>query len=88
MQAIDAYTSASIADAQEARRRAIDHWRKRATALPAHDPSEPFHSALVEEMDLRLDLFDRGDERFLHPQPGTLLVDLNWGFCLSVLQQL
>ena len=39
----------------------------RAWALPAPDPSEPFHSALVEEMDLDLDLFDRGDERFHVP---------------------
>ena len=60
MQAIEQYTSASIADAQRARRRAINHWRARADALPAHDPSEPFHSALVEEMDFDLDLFDRG----------------------------
>ena len=34
-------TSASIADAQKARRQAIDRWRARAAALPAHDPSEP-----------------------------------------------
>ena len=60
MQAIERYTSASIADAQHARRQAIAHWLARAEALPAHDPSEPFHSALVEEMDVDLDLFDRG----------------------------
>ena len=34
-------TSASIADAQKARRQAIGRWRARAAALPAHDPSEP-----------------------------------------------
>ena len=67
MQAIERYTSASIADAQHARRQAIARWRARAEALPAHDPSEPFHSALVEEMDFDLDLFDRGDERFRVP---------------------
>ena len=66
-QAIEQYTSVSIADAQHARRQAIARWRARAEALPAHDPSEPFHSALVEEMDFDLDLFDRGDERFRVP---------------------
>ena len=69
MQAIEAYTAASIPDAQPrpAQRRAIDHWRSRAKALPAPDPSEPFNSALVEDMDHDLDLFDRGDERFRVP---------------------
>ena len=45
----------------------MDHWRARAAALPPHDSSEPFHSALVEEMDRDLDLFDRGDARFHVP---------------------
>ena len=67
MQAIEAYTAASIPDAQRARRQATNHWRSRAEALPAHDPSEPFNPALVEEMDRDLDLFDRGDERFHVP---------------------
>ena len=59
MQAIEAYTVSSIPDAQQARHQAMDHWRLRAAALPARDPSEPFNSALVEEMEHDLDLFDR-----------------------------
>ena len=35
--------------------------------MPPHDPSEPFHSALVEEMDRDLGLFDRGAPRFQEP---------------------
>ena len=46
---------------------AIVRWRSRAAALPPHDPSEPFHSALVEEMDRDLDLFDVDDVRFRVP---------------------
>ena len=45
----------------------MDHWRARAAALPPHDRSEPFHSALVEEMDRDVDLFDRRDARFRVP---------------------
>ena len=67
MQAIEAYTALSIPDAQRARCQAIAHWRARAAALPPHDPSEPFHSRLVEEMDRDLDLFDRGEVRFREP---------------------
>ena len=67
MQAIEAYTASSVPAAQRARRQAMDHWRSRAAALPPHDPSEPFHSALVEEMDHDVDLFDRGDARVRAP---------------------
>ena len=41
--------------------------RARAAALPPHDPSNPFHSALVEEIDWDLDLFDRGAATFHEP---------------------
>ena len=67
MQAKEAYTTTSIPEAQRTGRQAMNHWRLRAAALPPHDPFEPFHSALVEEMDRDLDLFDRGDERFRVP---------------------
>ena len=74
MQAIEAYTSSSMPDAQRARRQAIDHWRSRAAALPAHDPSKPFDSALVDEMHRDHDLFDRGDERLHVPLDVLILV--------------
>ena len=67
METIEAYTAFSIPGAQCARRQAMNHWRARAAALPPHNPSETFHSALVEKMDRDLDLFDRGDACFQVP---------------------
>ena len=64
--AIEFSTSRSIPELQCTRLAVVDHRRAGAAALP-QDPSEPFHSALVEEMDRDLDRFNGGPERFSEP---------------------
>ena len=62
VRAINAYSSSSVPELVGRRRRAIRYWSAKAKQLPrCYD--EPFHTALVEGMDDKLDLFDRGPGR-------------------------
>lgn len=63
----------SVAMTRQRRRAAIRYWEKRARHLDRL-AVEPFHMALVEEMDKALDLFRRGDWRFSEPLEVAALV--------------
>ena len=60
--AIDVYASGSLVDLQRRFTEAIARWSAVASGLP-RDEDESFCTALVEAIDLELDLLDRGPGR-------------------------
>ena len=58
--------SMPLADWQRHRRMIIDKWRRHGK-MPHCRADEPFHSALIAQMDLELDIFDRGDAWLREP---------------------